>query len=314
MVVCIIALIVFGILSIFFAKYRPLAKEAFGCMLRTVTLRPCNTGLDKRFQMIVSMKLMKHNQKLGKFVHTHFKSIANVFMIIFLLSIVFTGIGLFNLFIYGNCNGPNSSELCLLNTETYSNTNPLGFLFPPSPEQVHMVSYENLPSRGADNALITIVEVGCFSCPFTKAAEPLVDEVMQKYEGKVKLYFKYFPLPRHAYSQESSEAAECARDQGKFWEYNELLFTRQVECIEQPEVSELHTLHVDFAEQLGLNTETFSQCMVSGKYAEYVEQQKQENINAGIYGTPTFFINGKVLVAPKTIEEFSQIIDVELAS
>ncbi|MFH1391183.1 MAG: thioredoxin domain-containing protein [Candidatus Diapherotrites archaeon] len=312
MVVCIVALIVFGILSIFSAKHRPLAKEAFGCMLRTVTLRPCNTGLDKRFQMIVSMKLMKHHQGLGKFVHAHFKSIANAFMLLFLLSIMFSGIGLFNLWVYGNCNGPDSSELCLLNTETYSNSNPLGFLFPSSPEQVKMVSYEGLPSKGTSDAEITIVEVGCFSCPFTKAIEPTIEEVMQKYEGKVELYLKYFPLPRHNYSSEASEAAECARDQGKFWEYTELLFSQQAECSQQPDVEELKVIYKQFAGDINLDVEQFSQCVDSGKYQEYVEQQKQESIDAGIYGTPTFFINGKVLVAPKTVEEFSQIIDAEL--
>ncbi len=313
MVVCIVALIVFGILSIFSAKHRPLAKEAFGCMLRTVTLRPCNTGLDKRFQMIVSMKLMKHHQGFGKFVHSHFKSIANVFMIIFLLSIVFTGIGLFNLFAYGNCNGQDSNELCLLNPETYSGSDPLAWLFPPTPAQVSMVSFDGLPSRGVDNAPVTIVEVGCFTCPFTKAAEPIVEEVMQKYDGKVKLYFKYFPLPAHNYSVEASEAAECARDQEKFWEYKELLFTRQAECSEQPNVEELKVLYREFATELNLDTDQFAQCVDLRKYQEQVEQQKQENIDAGIYGTPTIYINGKVLVAPKSLEEFSQIIDAELA-
>ncbi|MCR4368473.1 MAG: DsbA family protein [archaeon] len=309
MVVCIVALIVFGFFSLFSATHRPLFKEAVSCVLRKATLRPCNTGLDKRFRMIVSMKLMKHNEAIGKFVNKNFEAISSLFMIIFVLSIVFTGIGLYNVWAYGNCNGPNSSELCLLNPETYSGTNPLSWLFPPSPEQVKLVSFENLPLRGNPNAPIAIIEVGCFSCPFTKATEPLVDEVFEKYGEDVKLYFKYFPLPRHTYSQESSEAAECARDQGKFWEYKGLLFTRQLECIEQPTTGELHTLHIDFAQELGLDVEEFSVCMGSGKYSNYVEAQKQESIDAGIYGTPTFYINGKVLVAPKTIEEFSAVID-----
>ncbi|HLC93086.1 MAG TPA: thioredoxin domain-containing protein [archaeon] len=314
MVVCVIALVVFGILSIFSATHRAIAREAFDCVFRKMTLRPCNTGLDKRLKMLVSMKVMKHNEGAGKFVHTNFEAISFVFMLLMIGSIVFSGIGIYNFWAYGNCNGQNSSELCLLNPETYSNTNPLAWLFPPSPSDVLPVSSEGLPMRGTTGAPVQIIEVGCFSCPFTKSTEPLVDEVMAKYDGKVALYFKYFPLPKHEYSLESSEAAECARDQNKFWEYKELLFTRQLECAAQPNAGELHSLHAEFAEELGLDTEKFSVCMNTGKYAPYIEAQKQESITAGIYGTPTFFINGKVLVAPKTIEEFSAVIDAELAA
>ena len=314
MVVCIVALIVFGILGIFSGTHRQLAKEAFYCVFRKMTLRPCTTGLDRRFKMIVSMKLMKRSPALGKFAHKNFEAISLVFMLLFVASIVFGGIGVYNLWAYGNCNGPESSELCLLNPETYSNTNPLAWLFPPSPEQLKPVSSEGLPMKGIAGAPVQIIEVGCFSCPFTKAAEPLVAEMLAKYEGKVAFYFKYFPLPRHPYSEESSEAAECAADQGKFWEYKELLFSRQLECVQQPSAGELHVLHKGFAAELGLDAAAFAQCMDSGKYKDYVERQKQESIDAGIYGTPTFFINGRPLVAPKTIEEFSVIIDEELAN
>jgi len=313
MVVCIVALIVFGFFSIFSATHRPLAKEAINCVFRKMTLRPCSTGLDKRFKMIVSMKLMKHHEGTGRFVNKHFESISLVFLLIFIGSIVFSGMGVYNLWAYGNCNGPDSSELCLINPETYSTMNPLGWLFPPNPGQVRMVSIDGVVMKGNPEAPIQIIEVGCFSCPYTKATEPLVEEVLERYEGKVAFYFKYFPLPRHSYSIEASEAAECARDQGKFWEYKDLLFTRQSECAQKEKLTDLHALHTDFAEELGLDTETFSQCMESGKYASFVEEQKNQSIEAGIYGTPTFYVNGKVLVAPKTIEEFSAVIDAELA-
>ncbi len=312
MVVCIIALVVFGILGIFSATHRPLALEAFDCVFRKMTLRPCNTGLDKRLKMIVSMKVMKHSETAGKILHNHFETISLLFTVIFALSIIYTGIGIYNIWAYGNCNGPASSELCLLNPETYSGTNPLQWLFPPNPSQVKQVSNAGLPMKGNADAPIQIIEVGCFSCPFTKATEPLVEDVLKKYEGRVAFYFKYFPLPRHDYSTESTEAVECARDQGKFWEYKDLLFRRQIECVEQPGQAELHSLNIEFAGQLGLDTNQFSECMNSRKYKTYVETQKQESIDARIYGTPTFFINGKVLVAPKTMDEFSAIIDAEL--
>ena len=73
MVVCIIALAVFGIMGIFSATHRALAREAFDCVFRKMTLRPCNTGLDRRLKMIVSMKVMRHHEGTGKFVNRHFE-------------------------------------------------------------------------------------------------------------------------------------------------------------------------------------------------------------------------------------------------
>lgn len=246
-------------------------------------------------------------------MHANFEMISLLFTALMLGSFVLGGTGIYNVWAYGNYNGPGSSELCLLNPESYSGTNPLQRLFPPTPADVKPVSSAGLPMLGNAGAPVQIIEVGCFSCPFTKATELLVEDVLEKYEGKIAFYFKYFPLPRHGYSFEAAEAAECARDQNKFWEYKEILFRRQIECVQQPGTAESHQLHLQFAEQLGLDTGQFSQCMADRKYAAYVEGQKQESIDAGIYGTPTFFINGRVLVAPKAIEEFSKIIDGELA-
>ena len=313
MVVCVIALVVFAILGIFSASHRALAREAFDCVFRKMTLRPCNTGLDARLRMIVSMKVMKRSEAAGKFVHANFEMISLLFTVLMVGSMALTGVGIYNYWAFGNCNGPGSSELCVFNPETYSGTNPWEWLFPKGPGDLKPVSSTGLPMRGVAGAPVQIIEVGCFSCPFTKATEPLVEEMLAKYEGKIGFYYKYFPLPKHEYSLESSEAAECARDQNKFWEYKELLFTRQLECTQQPGAGELHTLHVEFAKELGLDTNEFSACMNSGKYVSYVEDQKQESIDARIYGTPTFFMNGRALVAPKTLEEFSKIIDEELA-
>lgn len=312
MVICVIALVVFGILGIFSATHRQMAREAFDCVFRKMTMRPCNTGLDRRLRMIVSMKVMSRHEGAGKFVHRNFEAISFAFMILMLGSFVFSGIGLYNYWAFGNCNGPNSSELCLLNPETYSNTNPLAWLFPPNPADLKPVSYDGLPMAGNPDAEVKIVEVGCFTCPFTKGAEPIVREMLGKYEGKVAFYFKYFPLPRHDYSFEAAEAAECAREQGKFWEYKDILFERLLECSQAPDTGQLMEHYKRYAGDLNMNSEQFNACLYSGKYKEYVEKQKQEAIAAGIYGTPTFFINGRPLVAPKAIEEFSAIIDEEL--
>lgn len=104
----------------------------------------------------------------------------------------------------------------------------------------------------------------------------------------------------------------CIIAWGKFWEYKELLFTNQQECTEQEDIEDLSGLYSKFALEAGLDEKQFRECFESGKYREKVEAQKQESILAKVYGTPTFLVNGKVLVASKSIEEFSSIIDTEL--
>ncbi len=115
-----------------------------------------------------------------------------------------------------------------------------------------------------------------------------------------------FPLSSiHEYAQKASEATECADDQGKFWEYHDLLFANP------------SALNVDglkgYAGQLGLDTGTFDECLDSGKYEQEVLQDMQDGRAAGVTGTPAFFINGQLVSGAQPFTVFQQIIDELLA-
>jgi protein-disulfide isomerase len=315
MVVCIIALVVFGILSIFSATHRPLAKEAFDCVFRKITLRPCNTGLDKRLKAIASIKAMKYNKTAGKFINKHFETISMALTIIMIASFFYGAYGIYNFILYGNCNGQDSTAACYLNPETYISNGWFDWIFPKNknPENLKPVKTEGLPTIGNENAKIKIVEVGCFTCPYTKAAEPIVEEMLDKYKDKISFSFKYLPIPSHPYSFDAAIAAECGREQGKFWELKKLLFENQESCSNLQDTKQLKEHYYIYAEKAGLNIESFKQCLESKKYNSFIEKQKQESIEAGIYATPTFYINDKAIVSPKTKEEIFKIIDEELA-
>ena len=111
--ICFIALIVFGILGIFSATHRKMAKEAFDCVFRRLTLKPCESGLDKRMKSHITGVLMRRNQKIAKFTYKNFEAISWLFTILMVFSIVFSGIGIYNYVAYGNCNGPHSDEFCI---------------------------------------------------------------------------------------------------------------------------------------------------------------------------------------------------------
>jgi protein-disulfide isomerase len=118
--------------------------------------------------------------------------------------------------------------------------------------------------------------------------------------------YRDFPLTSiHQYAQKAAEASECADDQGKFWEYHDLLFANQ------------STLDVDslkgYAAELDLDTATFNDCLDEGKQSSEVEKDSQDAQAAGVTGTPAFFINGQLVSGAQPFSVFQQVIDQLLA-
>lgn len=108
MVVCVAALIVFGILSIFSVKYRPLAKEAFTCVFKLIKLKHCDTGFDQKVKSKITAKVLKKNAVVAKLLYKNFKIISLVFVILFFSSLFYSTYGLLNLIKYGTCD-PHST-------------------------------------------------------------------------------------------------------------------------------------------------------------------------------------------------------------
>ena len=105
--ICFIALIVFAILGTFSATHRPLAKEAFDCVFRRITLRKCNTGFDRKMKMKISASLLKKNKAVGGFVFKHFELISWALTILMIVSLIYSAIGIYNFVVYGDCNPQN---------------------------------------------------------------------------------------------------------------------------------------------------------------------------------------------------------------
>jgi protein-disulfide isomerase len=133
-----------------------------------------------------------------------------------------------------------------------------------------------------------------------------VEQVMQSYAGKVKLVFRHFPLDFHPHAQKASEASLCANEQGKFWEYHDLLFKNR-EKLEPANLKE-------YAAQLGLDAAKFSACVEGGKFAGQVKEDSEAGRKVGVSGTPAFFINGVMLSGAQPFDEFKKVIDAELAA
>jgi protein-disulfide isomerase len=180
---------------------------------------------------------------------------------------------------------------------------------PQQPTQVE-VSLDDDPQKGSSSAEITIVEFSDFECPFCgKFVSETLPQIEEQYvdTGKVKLVYRDFPLSFHENAQKTAEAAECADDQGKFWEYHDIIFENQ---------NSLGTSDLEqYAADLGLNTEEFNSCLSSNKHSDEVLKDSQDGQNYGVTGTPTFFIldeNGDVvekIVGAQPFSVFQEIID-----
>lgn len=178
------------------------------------------------------------------------------------------------------------------------------------------VSADDDPFLGPENAEVTIIEFSDFQCPFCRSFwSGTLSQIKSQYidaDKSVKFVYRDFPLSFHPMAQKYAEAGECAGDQNKYWEMHDKIFQEQ-EKLGTGTISTLTIQDVKrWADELGLNVSEFNQCLDSGKYAGEVQKDFSDGSAAGVNGTPTFFINGQVLVGAQPFGAFSQIIDAEL--
>ena len=161
------------------------------------------------------------------------------------------------------------------------------FLRPPDPPVLE-VSIENRPWTGGANARVTIVEFTDFECPSCAATQPVLEDLIKQYGDRVKLAARSYPLDQHKHAFKAAEAAEAAREQGKYWEYTALLFKNQ-KALEIDKLKE-------YASQLGLDRKKFDDALDSGKFTDAVKHDVAEGDKLGVDATPTVFINGKRVI------------------
>jgi protein-disulfide isomerase len=178
------------------------------------------------------------------------------------------------------------------------------YLKPPPAPKIEM-NLASAPFVGAADAKVTIVEFSDFHCPFCKRVEDTLAQIRERYGDRVKLVWRDNPIDQlHPQSRKAHEAARCAAEQDKFWEYHRALFAGTPKPPDQLK---------PLAQQAGLDLERFDQCVASARYQAVVQKDVEEGLRLGVNGTPAFFINGRMLSGAQPIESFVRIIEDELA-
>ncbi len=175
----------------------------------------------------------------------------------------------------------------------------------PDPSRRYEVKTDGAPTRGADDAKVTIVELSDFQCPFCSRVKPTLKQLLGDYPDEVQIIFKHLPLDFHTKAPAAHAAAEAAHKQGKFWEMHDKIFSNQAEM--GPEKYE------EYAAEIGLDIEQFKKDAASAAIKQRVDDDKKEAASLGVTGTPSFFINGRYLSGAQPAEAFKRVIDEELA-
>jgi len=162
------------------------------------------------------------------------------------------------------------------------------------------------PTKGPENAPITLVEFSDFQCPYCARSAPTLKKLEKKYEGKIRFVFKHFPLTGiHSSAIGASKASMAAMEQGKFWEYHDVLMARQGEWGRAGGKA----LFDKYAASFGLDMARFSANLESPDYGKRINQDIALGRKIGVQSTPTFFVNGVMVRGARGVDYFSRVID-----
>ena len=168
------------------------------------------------------------------------------------------------------------------------------------------VSTDGDPSIGPEDAPVTIVEFSDYQCPYCASwYQQTFDRLIANYPGQIRFVYRDLPLPMHPEAIPAAEAANCAGEQGAYWKFHDALFSGQYDLG--------RAAYEQYAADLGLEPAAFTACLDDHRYQDEVRADAADATRLGLTGTPSFVINGRILIGALPFEDFKAIIDEELA-
>ena len=154
-------------------------------------------------------------------------------------------------------------------------------------------------TKGYKNAPVKITEFIDFQCPACAVGAKYLEEQIQSYPELIRLQIKHYPLEMHIHGLLSAQYAECANQQEKFWSFHDLLFSRQSNWARLVNAKQAFD---QIAHEVGLNVDNLSACLQDKKITEIIARNKTEGAARGVRSTPSYFVNGKLIVGKQSLE------------
>jgi protein-disulfide isomerase len=177
---------------------------------------------------------------------------------------------------------------------------------PLPPEAQARIAAKGAPSFGPEDAKVTIVEFSDFQCPYCVRAAAVTQQIKKQYGDKVRFVFRQFPLPMHPQAHLAAQAALVANQQGKFWEFHDLLFANQGALTRESLES--------YAKQLNLDLPALKQALDGETQKSAVDADVRLGEGVSVNGTPTIFVNGKRVSNPTEFGPVAKLIDEALGA
>lgn len=306
---CIVAFVILGILGIFSATNRALAKEAFDCVLRRVTLRPCTTGFDQKMKAKILGSVITRSEFAARLISKKFELLAWIFFVLTLGSSIWSVRSLYLFYTTGSCNGLNQSSFCVFDPKGTNNA--VSTISSSCP--VKIITEKDLTLNGVNltgfptlnpEAKNKIVFIGCYDCDYSRKAYPMIEDLVHQFNAN--LTFLEYPLPTKEKTDLSARLGYCAyqQDPTKFWQLNDALFKVPKGSIEGDPALINTTLT-----SMGFDAAQINVCVNNPDTETTVKSLLDEITKTKFFGTPTVFINGKVLVGPKPYRVYAIMLE-----
>ena len=306
---CIVALIVFGIMGIFSASQRALAKEALDCVFRRVTFRSCNTGFAEKVKGKLLAKVLKRSTFLAKVLNKYYEIFSWIFFILMVGSTIWVFRGVYNYYVFGSCSGLNDSSFCAFDPNGENNkVSPLGDSSTCGVVQknektfalkdVDLSFFPKIENGSKD----TVVFIGCYACDYSRKAYPDIIKLIEK--KKANYVFAHYPA-KGPITDDLTNAGYCVAKNypDKYWDFNTYLFSADKDYVLKKE-----NLN-EILSRFSFDTKKINNCANSEETKMAIEREIKELNKTNIYGTPTIFINEKDFIGPKPYRVYKSAIN-----
>ena len=294
---CIVSFIVLSILGIFSASNREMARESLDCVLRRVTLRPCNTGFDEKIKARLLGVVITRSEGAAMFLNRNFEILSWTFFILVLASSIWSVRGLVLFYTTGSCNGANSEAFCVFDPTGANNTTSTlgeGCSKPVAPsemtarlDRIDLAQFPTLNNQIGQK----IVLVACYHCDYSRKAYPMIRSLADHYQ--IGLTFLHYPVKES--NDHFSKISYCVNKVAaeKYWAFNDEMFKGDKTDLDNPEYMD------GLLTSVGLDAAQINACAADPQTEKVVQEQMGEIVKTGFQGTPTVFINDQVFVGPK---------------